>query len=58
VESRLQPLDVGMSALRDALSKTLAEPTDSLDDACQVITQMLREQSEDDMTLVLARIRP
>ena len=58
VESRLQPLDVGMAALRDALGKTLAEPTDSLDDACQVITQMLREQSEDDMTLVLARIRP
>jgi hypothetical protein len=58
VESRLRPLDVGMTALREALGKTLAEPTASLDDACQVITQDLREHSEDDLTLVLARIRP
>ena len=58
VESRLRPLDVGMAALREALGKTLAEPAASLDDACQVITQGLREHSEDDMTLVLARIRP
>ena len=58
VESRLRPLDVGMTALREMLGKTLAEPAASLDDACQVITQGLREHSEDDMTLVLARIRP
>jgi Stage II sporulation protein E (SpoIIE)/GAF domain len=57
VESRLRPLDVGMTALREALGKTLAEPAASLDDACQVITQDLREHSEDDLTLVLARIR-
>jgi hypothetical protein len=47
-----------MTALRDALGKTLAEPAASLDDACQVITQTLREHSEDDLTLVLARSRP
>jgi hypothetical protein len=58
VESRLRPLDVGMAALRDELSRVLAEPPASLDDACQAVTQMLREHSEDDMTLVLARIRP
>ena len=58
VESRLRPLDVGMAALREELGRVLAEPTASLDDACQAVTQMLREHSEDDMTLVLARIRP
>jgi serine phosphatase RsbU (regulator of sigma subunit) len=57
VESRLRPLDTGMAELREALGKTLAEPAASLDDACQVITQSLREHSEDDVTLVLARIR-
>lgn len=57
VESRLRPLDTGMTELREALGKTLAEPAASLDDACQVITQSLREHSEDDVTLVLARIR-
>jgi hypothetical protein len=57
VESRLRPLDVGMAALRDALSIELADPAAPLDDACHAITQILREQSEDDMTLVLARIR-
>jgi Stage II sporulation protein E (SpoIIE)/GAF domain len=58
VESRLRPLDVGMAALRDELCRVLAEPSAPLDDACQAVTQMLREHSEDDMTLVLARIRP
>jgi serine phosphatase RsbU (regulator of sigma subunit) len=58
VESRLRPLDVGMAQLRDALGAALAEPCASLDDACQAVTQMLRQHSEDDMTLVLARIRP
>ena len=58
VESRLRPLETGMAELREALGKTLAEPAASLDDACQVITQSLREHSEDDVTLVLARIRP
>jgi hypothetical protein len=58
VESRIQPLDVGMAALREALSSALAEPCASLDDACQAVTQMMREHSEDDMTLVLARISP
>jgi GAF domain-containing protein len=58
VESRLRPLDVGMAALRDALSTELADPAAPLDEACEAITQKLREHSEDDMTLVLARIRP
>jgi GAF domain-containing protein len=58
VESRLRPLDVGMAQLRDALSTVLADPSASLDNACQAVTQMLREHSEDDMTLVLARSHP
>ncbi len=58
VESRLRPLDIGMTALRDALGTALAEPSASLEDACQAVTQMMREHSEDDMTLVLARINP
>lgn len=55
---RLRPLDVGMTALREVLGAALAEPAAPLDAACQGVTEMLHELSEDDMTLVLARIHP
>jgi serine phosphatase RsbU (regulator of sigma subunit) len=58
VEGRTRTLDAGLAALRDALGSALAEPSASLAGACQAITQMLHEHGEDDMTLVLARIRP
>jgi serine phosphatase RsbU (regulator of sigma subunit) len=58
VEGRTRTLDAGLAALRDALGSALAEPSASLAGACQAITQMLPGHDEDDMTLVLARIRP
>lgn len=58
VESRARALDAGLAALRGALGSALAEPSASLGNACQTVIQMMREHSEDDMTLVLARIRP
>ena len=41
----------------DALGSALAQPGGTLDAACQTVTQMLREHGEDDITLMLARIR-
>jgi hypothetical protein len=58
VESRSRPLDDGLAALRDALSSALARPGGTLDGACERVTQALRQHGEDDITLVLARIRP
>jgi len=57
VESRTQPLDHGMAALRDALSSALARPHATLGGTCATVTQALRQHGEDDITLVLARIR-
>jgi serine phosphatase RsbU (regulator of sigma subunit) len=57
VESRTRPLERGLSALREALGTALARPASSLDSACETITQTLRQRGEDDITLVLARIR-
>ncbi len=57
VENRTRPIDGGLAALRRALSSVLAPPGSALDDACQKVTQMLREHGEDDITLMLARIR-
>ncbi|HMG64837.1 MAG TPA: SpoIIE family protein phosphatase, partial [Streptosporangiaceae bacterium] len=56
VESRARPLDDGLTALRAALSATLAEPGSTLDSACEAVTQALRQRG-DDITLVLTRIR-
>ena len=58
VESRTRPLDSGLSALEDAISSVLEKPDSILEDACTKIIQMLREDGEDDITLVLARLRP
>jgi serine phosphatase RsbU (regulator of sigma subunit) len=57
VENRARPIDGGLAALRQALSSVLARPGSALDDSCQKVTQMLREHGEDDITLMLARIR-
>jgi hypothetical protein len=57
VESRTRPLDDGLAALRHALSSALTGSRATLGEACQMVTQTLREHGEDDITLVLARIR-
>ena len=44
-------------ALRDALGAALAKPGATLDGACEEIIQALRQRGEDDLTLLLARIR-
>ena len=56
-ESRTRPLDDGIAALREALSSVLDQPGTSLDSASETISQALRQRGEDDITLVLARIR-
>jgi serine phosphatase RsbU (regulator of sigma subunit) len=58
VEGRTRTLDTGMAALQDSLTKALAEPAASLADACRSSTEMAGQDVEDDITLVLARIRP
>jgi serine phosphatase RsbU (regulator of sigma subunit) len=57
VESRTRPIDDGLAALQDALSYALAEPSGTLEAACQAVTERLREHGEDDITLMLARVR-
>jgi serine phosphatase RsbU (regulator of sigma subunit) len=57
VESRTRTLDRGMAALRDALSSRLARPGAPLGKTCDMVTRTLRDHGEDDITLVLARIR-
>jgi serine phosphatase RsbU (regulator of sigma subunit) len=57
VESRIRPLDDGLAALRDALSSALAWPGAPFGDACETAAKTLGEHGEDDVTLVLARIR-
>ncbi len=57
VESRTRPLEDGLTALRGALGPALAKPGASLDGACEEVIQALRQRGEDDLTLLLARIR-
>ena len=57
VESRTQPLDHGVAALRGALGSTLAQAGATLDSTCAAVAESLRDHDEDDITLVLARIR-
>lgn len=57
VESRTRPIDDGLAALCGALDSALARDGGTLDEACQSVTQELRQQGEDDIMLVLARIR-
>jgi serine phosphatase RsbU (regulator of sigma subunit) len=57
VESRTRTLDAGLAGLRHALTGALARPRGTIGDACDAVTQEMREHREDDITLVLARIR-
>ena len=57
VESRSQPIDHGMAALREALAATLTQPGITLNEACQTVIGLMSKHGEDDITLVLARIR-
>jgi serine phosphatase RsbU (regulator of sigma subunit) len=57
-EGRTRPLEDGLAALGDELGSALEQPGSSLDGACETVTQALRQRGEDDITLVLARIRP
>lgn len=57
VENRTRSIDSGLAALRHALSAVLARSGSALGDSCQKVIEMLREHGEDDITLMLARIR-
>ena len=57
VESRSRSLGEGIDLLRAELSATLARPGLTLAGCCTLVSDTLRQQTEDDVTLVLARIR-
>jgi serine phosphatase RsbU (regulator of sigma subunit) len=57
VESRYLSVDAGTAAMREALGRSLAEPGAALAGPCHLVTESLRRHGEDDITLVLARIR-
>jgi len=57
VESRTRTIDAGLAALCHELGRVLAEPGTTLREAGDAVTQELRHHREDDITLVLARIR-
>jgi serine phosphatase RsbU (regulator of sigma subunit) len=57
VEGRTRTLDAGLATLRSSLVAALADPSASLRGACQKVTELPKEYVEDDLTLVLARIR-
>jgi GAF domain-containing protein len=56
VESRAHPIDDGLAELSAALATALATPEATLDGVCEAVTQGLSKHSEDDITLLLARI--
>ncbi|MGE5286539.1 MAG: hypothetical protein ACM3ML_04915 [Micromonosporaceae bacterium] len=55
MESRGRSLGEGVSALRAELTRS-GGTTRPLQATCDAITQELRQQGEDDITLVLARL--
>jgi Stage II sporulation protein E (SpoIIE)/GAF domain len=57
VESRTRALDTGLGALREALAAAFADPKLPLSDACDLVTRAMRQHGEDEITLVLARVR-
>jgi serine phosphatase RsbU (regulator of sigma subunit) len=57
VESRSRPIDDGLADLCAALSAALAVPDAPLDAACAAVIRRLAKHGEDDITLVLARVR-
>jgi serine phosphatase RsbU (regulator of sigma subunit) len=57
VESRTRALGDGLAALRELLCAALADPAAPLSDAGDAVTSALRPHGEDDITLLLARVR-
>ncbi len=57
VESRTRPIDDGLAALQKTLIAALTRTGSTIDTACEATAQALREHGEDDITLMLARIR-
>lgn len=57
VESRTRPIDDGLAALKHALSAALATPGSTADSACHSVIRTLREHGEDDITVMLVRVR-
>jgi serine phosphatase RsbU (regulator of sigma subunit) len=57
IESRSRPIDDGLAALRTALGSALSQPGHLLDAACHAVSQELKQHGEDDITLMLARLR-
>jgi serine phosphatase RsbU (regulator of sigma subunit) len=57
IESRSRPIDEGLAALRTALGLALTKPGHLLDAACHAVAQELKQHGEDDITLMLARLR-
>jgi serine phosphatase RsbU (regulator of sigma subunit) len=57
IESRSRPIDDGLAALRAALGSALTQPGHLLDAACHAVSQELKQHGEDDITLMLARLR-
>jgi serine phosphatase RsbU (regulator of sigma subunit) len=57
VESRDRPLGDGLAALRALLCDALADTSTPLSEAGDAVTRVLRPHGEDDMTLLLARVR-
>jgi serine phosphatase RsbU (regulator of sigma subunit) len=58
VEGRTRTLDAGLATLRSSLVAALAERSTSLRSVCHKVAELPNEDVEDDLTLVLARIRP
>ena len=58
MEGRTRTLDAGLATLCSSLVAALAEPSASLRAVCHKVTELPNEDVEDDLTLVLARIRP
>src|SRR5262249_194669 len=56
-ESRSQPPDDGLAALRGQLCAALAANEATLTAAGDTVTEALRQHGEDDITLLLARVR-
>lgn len=57
VESRARSVDDGITALRHALTTALAQPGATMDSTCETVVQALRQDGEDDISLMLARPR-
>ena len=57
IESRSRPIDDGLAALRAVLGAALTQPGHLLDTACYSVCQELKQHGEDDITLMLARLR-